>query len=492
MSSLPGRSLEYIKRYRDIVDDFDCFVEAISRPLNPSIRANTLLIDPDLLASRLEKRGFKLRRVPWHRWFFIVDDPELAEHPGRSLEHLLGYYYVQELSSALPPIVLDPKPGDLVLDMAAAPGSKTTQMAQMMKGIGTIVANDVSSDRIGALRSNIDRLRVTNVILTREDSRSFRSKIKYPKILLDAPCSSEGTVRKDPSHLANLTMTRIRRFSSLQKALVRRSYDLLEPGGVLVYSVCTFAPEEAEDVVSYAIDLGLDVEGFELPVMSDPGVVKWVDEKGRVHEYHKKVERTARVWPHLNDTGGMFIAKLRKPGGRLSQDRGYDIFMTDDIHGTAYMEPASKDDLEFFNRYFESRFGVDRRELSSYIVLKRGRSFWAFSGEMRTLEVLDRVESAGIRALNISGRIPKPTTSFLRLIGNRAKRNITSLRSYSELVEFMSGGIVRRKFDADPGFVIVKYGDDVLGCGMYSPRLGLVSQLPKYMRAEASWGLHPE
>ena len=316
MSSLPGRSLEHLKRYRSIVADFDHFIEAVSRPLKPSIRTNTLLMDPHLLASRLRARGIKLRPVPWHPWFFIVDDPELTEHPGRTLEHLLGYYYVQELSSALPPIVLDPKPGEIVLDMAAAPGSKTTQMAQMMRGRGTIVANDVDVDRIGALRSNIDRLRITNVILTKEDGRSFRSGIRYPKILLDAPCSSEGTIRKDSAHLANLTLARIRRLSRLQKALIRRAADLLEPGGILVYSVCTFAPEEAEEVVSYAIDLGLDMEGFELPVMSEPGVTAWTDEKGAVHGYHEDVEKAARVWPHLNDTGGMFIAKLRKPGGR--------------------------------------------------------------------------------------------------------------------------------------------------------------------------------
>ena len=156
------------------------------------------------------------------------------------------------------------------------------------------------------------------------------------------------------------------------------------------------------------------------------------------------------------------------------------------------MELASGKDLEFFNRYFESRFGIDEGELSRYIVLKRGKSFWVFRGDWRTLKSLDNVESAGIRALNVSSGMPKPTTAFLRLIGNAARRNIALLEDYVEMAEFMLGGIIRRRFHVGPGFVIVKHGDDVLGCGMYSPRLGLISQLPKHMRAEAAWGLYTE
>ena len=154
------RLVEHFSRYKRIIPDFDLFLEYQFRPLRPTIRANTLIVEPERLAQLLESRGMKLTRVPWHPWFFRVEDLGPVGNPGRTLEHLLGYYYVQELSSALPPLVLSPRPGDLVLDVAAAPGSKTTQMAQMMRNSGTIVANDVDYKRIRALRPNLERLRI--------------------------------------------------------------------------------------------------------------------------------------------------------------------------------------------------------------------------------------------------------------------------------------------------------------------------------------------
>ncbi|MGC9189686.1 MAG: NOL1/NOP2/sun family putative RNA methylase [Conexivisphaera sp.] len=310
------RLISHLSRYRSIIPDFDLFIDYQFRPLSPTIRTNTLLLEPGELASILSSRGMRLSAVPWHPWFFRVDDPGQVGNPGRTLEHLLGYYYVQELTSALPPMVLSPRPGDLVLDVAAAPGSKTTQMAQMMRNSGTIVANDVDYRRMGALRSNVDRLRITNVVMTRNDGRRIQSSVAFPRILLDAPCSSEGIARRSPEHVAKLTLTQIRGLSRLQMSLIRRSIDLLEPGGLLVYSVCTFAPEEAELVVDHAISLGMEPEEVRLPLRSEPGVREWVDERGRHYRFSPGVEMAVRIYPHLNDTGGMFIALLRKPEAR--------------------------------------------------------------------------------------------------------------------------------------------------------------------------------
>lgn len=288
-------------------------MECVATPLPYSIRVNTLKIAPEELVPRLEKRGLVLEPVEWHNWLFVVRDLGGLSGPGATLEHVLGYYYVQELVSALPPLVLDPQPGELVLDMAAAPGSKTTQMAQMMRNKGTIVANDVDLDRISALKSNIDRLGVTNTVITRVDARNFRSSVVFDKVLIDAPCSSEGVVRKDPTAPSKVTLKRIRELSRLQKGMVRRAYSLLKEGGILVYSVCTFAPEECEEVVDFALKLGFEAENVEVPLKSVPGLTKWVDEKGREFEFDAAVRKAVRIYPHLNDTGGMFIAKLVKP-----------------------------------------------------------------------------------------------------------------------------------------------------------------------------------
>jgi 16S rRNA C967 or C1407 C5-methylase (RsmB/RsmF family) len=185
-------------------------------------------------------------------------------------------------------------------------------MAQMMRNKGTIIANDIDLERLAALRSNIERLGITNTIVTRADARTIKLGVRFSKILVDAPCSSEGTIRKDPKQVANVSAYTIRRLSRLQKSIIRRAVELLEREGVLVYSVCTFAPEEAEEVVSYAISLGLEAEEVKLPVKSVRGVREWVDEKGRKHVYKPGVEKAARVYPYDDYTGGMFIAKLRK------------------------------------------------------------------------------------------------------------------------------------------------------------------------------------
>ncbi|RLG61139.1 RsmB/NOP family class I SAM-dependent RNA methyltransferase [Candidatus Geothermarchaeota archaeon] len=300
------------ERYRRIVPDYDKFLEYLRRPLPYSIRVNTLKISPERLIKRLEKRGFKLEPVKWNPWFYVIREIGGIGQPGKTLEHALGYYYVQELVSALPPIVLDPQPGEQVLDMAAAPGSKTTQMAQLMENKGLIVANDVDIERIRALKSNIDRLGVLNVVITKMDGRRFFSRRIFDKILIDAPCSSEGIVRKDPSAPTKISMKERVKLSRLQKGLVSRAYRLLKKEGTLVYSVCTFSPEECEEVVDHAIRIGFEPIEVKLPIRGIKGVRKWVDERGRTHEYDKGVEKSVRIYPHLNDTGGMFIAKLKK------------------------------------------------------------------------------------------------------------------------------------------------------------------------------------
>ncbi len=310
-SQYKARLLHY-ERYRRIIPDFDRFFEFLTKPLLYSIRVNTLKIDPERLIKRLEGRGLKLEPVSWHEWFYVAKDQDSAKRVGKTLEHVLGYYYVQELVSALPPLVLNPEPGEVILDLAAAPGSKTTQMAQMMENKGTIIANDVDLSRISALKSNIDRLGITNVAITQIDARRFYSNRKFHKILLDAPCSSEGTIRKNPWSPPKISLNEIKRLSKLQKAMIRNAYHLLEKGGVLVYSVCTFSPEECEEVVDFAIKLGFEPEKVEVPLKTVPGIRKWVDEKGKEYEYDMGVTKAVRLYPHVNDTGGMFIAKLRK------------------------------------------------------------------------------------------------------------------------------------------------------------------------------------
>jgi len=295
------------ERYGKLLSDKRKFYLYCQKPLRKSIRINLLKSDLGLV-ERLEEKGWKLRQVPWCRNGFWVEKRE--ELLGNTPEHFLGLYYVQEAVSMLPPLLLKPKPGELVLDVAAAPGSKTSQLAEIMKNRGCIVANDPSVARLKALRANLQRLGVMNTVITRMDGKEFgRLKNRFDRVLLDAPCSAEGVIRKEWNALADWSVQKIQRLSRLQKKLILAAADSLKPGGVLVYSTCTFAPEENEEVIDFLLKKrDFKVEKPRVPgLKSRPGLTEW---QGK--DFESQVKRCIRIWPQDNDTEGFFIARLRK------------------------------------------------------------------------------------------------------------------------------------------------------------------------------------
>ena len=234
---------------------------------------------------------------------------------GRSMEHLLGYYYVQEIASMLSVLSLKPQPGELVLDIAAAPGSKTTQMAATMKNTGTIIANDVNIGRLKILASNMERCGATNAILTKKDGIALCKRLKqegfqFDKILVDAPCSGEGTLRSSMATARMWNPKTIRNLSRLQKALLASTIEILKPKGELVYSTCTHAPEENEEVVSFVLEEfkgEIKIESISLPIKCRSGLTRWGE-----NSYDKEVEKSCRIYPQDNDTEGFFLAKIKR------------------------------------------------------------------------------------------------------------------------------------------------------------------------------------
>lgn len=149
-------------------------------------------------------------------------------------------------------------------------------------------------------------------------------------------------------------------------------------------------------------------------------------------------------------------------------------------------ELCSKGEAEEYLKYFERRFGIPREDLSDFTFLKRGKNIWAFTGGARISLSLERVETIGIKALTVGRKFLKPTTAFLQVIGRYATKNVVNLRDEKELSVFMTGGVIKREFEVEKGYVIVKYGGDVLGCGLYDGRQ-LISQIPKSRRIDERW-----
>lgn len=294
--------MESLERYRQIVTQFDQFIEYQSRPLPVTARINTLKTSRQRLLDRLERSGVGYRTIGWYPLGLHLD----VMKPGLLPEHLMGHIHPQEEISMAPAVVLDPRPGEEVLDMCASPGGKTSQIAQMMENTGMIVANEPSGARIVPLRSNCERLGACNVVVTRYDGRRFPMH-RFDRVLLDAPCSALGMARRDPSALNRWSIKRSLDLQRLQSALLRRALDLTAPGGTVVYSTCTYSPEENEGVVASALTLA-SVERIEIPGLnSSPGLACWND-----IDYGEEMRRCARFYPHQNDTGGFFVAKLIK------------------------------------------------------------------------------------------------------------------------------------------------------------------------------------
>jgi len=301
-------------------------------PVN-SIRINTLKISPEKLKKKLENYGWVLK-TPWESnpEILIVLGKTPTENEeeilinkylaklgpgelGRALEHLLGYYYIQELSSMLPIIALDPKENETYLDLCASPGSKTTQAGAKMKNSGNIIANEVSMGRMRILASNLERCGVTNTVITRKDGRDLcrnfeKEDLKFDKILVDAPCSGEGTLRSSPKTYLMWNINSVKSLSKLQKQLLKGAFSSLKKGGEIVYSTCTHSPEENEEVVDYLLNEfnnEIEMAEFNLPIKTRPGITEWKEKK-----YDEKVKFAKRVYPQDNNTEGFFVAKFRR------------------------------------------------------------------------------------------------------------------------------------------------------------------------------------
>lgn len=303
-----------LDRYRDLVDDWPQFLDACATPLplvvweNPFRRAviERLAPEGEGLAGLLAARGHEVEPLGWHPGAMRVRG---LDKPGHTLEFQLGAMHVQEEVSLVPPAVLDPQPGERVLDLCAAPGGKTVRLSVGMRNRGTLVANDIRVHRLRALRGTCERLGALNVAITPIDGTRYPLEAgPFDRILLDVPCSCEGNLRATPEAAGRGESPFMEGRAGLQATLLGRAWKLLRPGGTLVYATCTFAPEENEAVLDYALGEDARILPVEIPgLRAAPGIDRW---QGRA--FRSDVVQLARYWPHLNDTGGFTVARVQK------------------------------------------------------------------------------------------------------------------------------------------------------------------------------------
>ena len=287
------------------------FIQAAESQKIISIRTNSLKTKRRELAKNLINRGVNLD--PLAEWSKVGLKIYSSSVPvGATPEYLTGQYMLQSASSFLPVLALNPQPGEKILDMCAAPGGKTTYIGQLLKNDGILVANDFKKERIKSLFFNIHRMGIKNTIITNYDGREFAKLFnKFDRVLLDAPCSGLGVISKDKSIKMNRTYKEILNNSKLQKELILAAIDSCNTkgkgGGIIVYSTCSISVEENEWVIDYALKHRY-VKCIDPEIaIGEPGIVTF-----REKHFHPSVKNTKRIYPHIHNMDGFFIAKLKK------------------------------------------------------------------------------------------------------------------------------------------------------------------------------------
>ncbi|WP_196062498.1 MULTISPECIES: 16S rRNA (cytosine(1407)-C(5))-methyltransferase RsmF [unclassified Serratia (in: enterobacteria)] len=283
----------------------DDFIAICQKPLRRSLRVNTLKISVADFLALVKDYDWRLEPIPWCPEGFWIEREDEALRLGSAAEHLSGLFYIQEASSMLPVSALfaGRETPRRVLDVAAAPGSKTTQIAALMGNQGGIVANEYSASRVKVLHANISRCGVKNTALTHFDGRVFGAALpeSFDAILLDAPCSGEGVVRKDPDAMSNWSPESVTSIAQTQWELIDSAFHALAPGGVMVYSTCTLNAQENQQVVHQLLATYGNAVSVEPLGELFPQAQLALTPEGFLH-----------VFPQIYDSEGFFVARLRK------------------------------------------------------------------------------------------------------------------------------------------------------------------------------------
>lgn len=422
-----------LRRYEAIVPDFPRFVQACLEPLARTFWTNPGRGDPETRAYWLSLLAGETTPVSGLGAAFRLSGH--GSHPFVA-GYLAGLFHLQETASMLPVVALDPRSGDRVLDLCAAPGNKTAQIAAAVAPAGSVVANDVSMNRLGVLRATVDRLGLTNVRLSARDGTHFAEPLptdpedgrpvrspQFDRVLVDAPCSCEGTSRRNTDVLFRADPDPGGRMANRQRLLLENAFSCCRPGGRIVYATCTYSPEECEAVVSDALDApaarGVAIVPAKIPgFVTRPGLTSF---DGR--RFRPELAKTVRIWPHENDTGGFFIAAFEK-----DPDDSHDADVGD--HGRSrqpFSGPQTSGPMSFLYDELD-RFGIPKDAVSRYELVGDGRKYaHLVDGSMSDFVSDPGVAGDGVRAVNRKGGAWRLSTAGVMLLGTLARNRILDL-----------------------------------------------------------------
>jgi 16S rRNA (cytosine1407-C5)-methyltransferase len=447
---------KFIERIQKILPetDWESFFEKCTEPLPRTIRLCKNFDQPE---------NWELRPVAGIPEAKFIERADQREVPlGKTLEYFTGKIYPASLASLLSAKILDAQPGEKVLDVCAAPGSKSTFLAEKIDS-GVLVANELSASRSKKLAANIDRLGLKNVVLTQTDGTIMDNFFdqEFDKILLDAPCSSEGFGRRNADFFEkHWAEHQIFECAKLQKKLIASAWQMLRPGGEMVYSTCTSSPEENEAVVKFLLEkFPKSVEI--LPVKTDAPHATGIENFGGETFAPEIAKNVCRLWPHLGnetwDSEIFFIAKFRKIAGTSR---------------TPAEKKRSKNSTRILSKNqtaeilvrLAKQFEIPREKFKNSVVIERGGEFFLTTRDTAQFCTKNPHRRAGLKLLDAH---ENPTTEFALRFGAFASKNCVQLLQ-TDRKKFLEGYDIAlpEKFDAKDGTaVLVKSENFCLGWG---------------------------
>ena len=452
------------------------FVSTCKKNPRAALRVNLKRISIADFKLRAKQQNWQLTAIPWtNNGFWIEHHSERAL--GNHIDHLSGLFYLQESTSMLPVETLfhghAPK---LILDMAAAPGSKTTQLQNHTED-AFIVANDMSSSRVKMLNANLVRCGIANYALLHQDARTLPEQMhgQFDGVLLDAPCGGEGTIRKDPKAWNNWSPESLKSLSDLQKELILAAWRLVAPGGRLIYSTCSLSQEENQQVIAHLM-AQVNHQAKLIKLDSLFPEAQHVSDDGMLH-----------IWPEVFDTEGFFVAAIQKSISAESQT----IANTYTTIGQQRSQ-LSKKQYDTVVHYMAQRFGFDLSKYQTQLSWQESgkqQIVWLQANLPDALQTI-RTQRSGVKLCSLfnsrKGQGINLEHEFCRSHGSEFRRNTLEL-SEADVVAYYKGMNIKPSHELTEGEVILTHQHTPIAIGKVLKNGQVKNQLPRPLVHDNAW-----
>ena len=454
-------------------DSADKYLQFIEQDSAQYIRVNTAKISNGEL-SRILFEKYEIKTEPVNLFENILKIVEGNERIGKIFEHVLGFYYIQSFSSMMPPLVLNPTEEDVVMDLCGAPGSKSTQLAEMMNNRGTLLINEIDNERIKSLIFNLERMTVINasVIHSKGEVLSKIYKDHFTKILVDAPCSGLGIIQKKGEVSKWWSLDHVDRLQHLQLKLLIAAIKMAKVGAEIVYSTCTLSIEENELVIDKILEkYPVELMEISLPIPSRQAFTEY---EGK--QLNPELKKAIRILPWEIDSDGFFLVKMRKIDETESPEK-------ESLRETQNrIVKSNHKEIQPYLDYISEHFGVERKVLDDYKYIFRGRDIYFVIKDWNddNLGLFNRI------GLKLGMLDKKDRITFHSQAAQVLEKHITkfiyNLRNEEELLNYLTGWMIK-DIDIPTGQYVVKYNNWALGTAI-KIKEGLKSRFPRTKRTQ--------